>query len=158
MTKSRTLPALLLLAMAWPAAAFGQSQALYDPAYREAPAPLPGSDAVPTIVTADEAVAMGRRQVSDLVGRGCPPGTTDSEVIVCGRRREGVSRYRLPLPIAPVPGTGEQAGGEQLAAMDAGSGRCSAVGRDQQCGGGFDMIGIGFAIARGIAQALANRD
>ena len=42
--------------------------------------------------------------------------------------------------------------------MDAGSERCSAVGRDQQCGGGFDMIGIGFAIVRGIAQALVNRD
>jgi hypothetical protein len=157
MTKSRTLPALLLLATTWPAAAFGRSQAPYDPAYQEAPAPLPGSDAVPTIVTADEAVAMGRRQVSDMVGRGCPPGTTDSDVIVCGRR-EGVSRYRLPLPVAPARGTAEQAGGEQLAAMDAGGTRCSAVGRDQSCGGGLDMIGIGFAIARGIAQALANRD
>ena len=154
---SRTLPALLLLAMAWPAAAFGTSQAPSDPAYQEAPAPQPGSDAFPTIVTADEAVAMNRRQVSDMVGRACPPGTTDSDVIVCGRR-EGVSRYRLPLPVAPTPGRGERAGGAQLAAMDAGSTRCSAVGRDQQCGGGFDMIGIGFAIARGIAQALANRD
>jgi len=157
MTKSRTLPALLLLAIAWPPAAFGRSQEPYDPAYREAPAPLPGSDAVPTIVTADEAVAMSRRQVSDMVGRSCPPGTTDSDVIVCGRR-EGVSRYRLPLPVEPTPGRRERAGGEQLAAMDAGHTRCSAVGRDQQCGGGLDMIGIGFAIVRGVAQALANRD
>jgi hypothetical protein len=157
MTKSRTLPALLLLAMAWPAATFGQAEAVPDPAH-EAPAPpQPGTEAAPTLVTADEAVAMSRRQVSDMVARTCPPGATDSDVVVCGRRA-GVSLYRLPLPVAPAPGTGERAGGEQLARMDAGSERCSAVGRDQQCGGGFDMIGIGFAIVRGIAQALANRD
>jgi hypothetical protein len=156
MTKSRTLPALLL-AMAWPAAAFGQSTPLPDPAH-EAPAPpQPGTEAAPTIVTADEAVAMGRRQVSEMVAQACPSGTTDSDVVVCGRRA-GVSRYRLPLPVAPTPGTGERAGGEQLAAMEAGGTRCSAVGRDQQCGGGLDIFGIGFAVVRGIAQALANRD
>lgn len=157
MTKSRTLPALLLLAAAWPAAALGQSPAISDPAHAEASAPQPGSDAAPTIVTADEAISMSRRQVSDIVARGCPPGTADSDVVVCGRRAR-VSPYRLPLPADPVPGTGEVAGGAQLAAMEAGSTRCSAVGRDQQCGGGLDMIGIGFAIVRGIAQALANRD
>jgi hypothetical protein len=157
MTKSRTLPALLLLAIAWPAAAFGQTLPVADPAHEASPPPQPGTEAAPTIVTADEAVAMSRRQVSDMVGQACPPGATDSDVVVCGRRA-GVSPYRLPLPVAPTPGTGERAGGEQLAQMDAGSTRCSAVGRDQQCGGGFDIFGIGFAIVRGIAQALANRD
>lgn len=157
MTKSRTLPALLLLAMAWPAPALAQSPPLPDPANEAPPPPQPGTDAAPTIVTADEAVAMSRRQVSEIVAQVCPPGTTDSDVVVCGRRA-GMSPYRLPLPVAPTPGTGEQAGGEQLAAMDAGSTRCSAVGRDQQCGGGFDIFGIGFAIVRGIAQALINRD
>jgi hypothetical protein len=156
MTKSRTLPALLLLASLGPAAAFGQSRAP-DPAHEQAPPPQPGTDAAPTIVTADEAVAMSRRQVSDMVAQVCPPGATDSDVVVCGRRA-GISPYRLPLPVPPTPGTEERAGGEQLAAMDAGSTRCSAVGRDQQCGGGLDIIGIGFAIARGIAQALINRD
>jgi len=157
MTKSRTLPALLLIAIVWPAAGFGQGLPSADPAHEEAPAPQPGTDDTPTIVTADEAIAMSRRQVSDTVGRACPPGAQDNDVVVCGRR-ESVPRYRLQLPIAPPRGTGERAGGEQLAQLNSGSERCSAVGRDQQCGGGFDMIGIGFAIVRGIAQALANRD
>lgn len=157
MTKSRTSPALLLLALAGPAAAFGQSASLPDPAHEEAPPPQPGTDAAPTIVTADEAVAMSRRQVREMVARVCPPGATDNDVVVCGRRA-GISPYRLPLPVAPTPGTGERAGGAQRAAMEAGGTYCSAVGRDQQCGGGFDVIGIGFAIVRGIAQALINRD
>ena len=155
MTKSRTLPALLLLATAWPAAAFGQSQAPYDPAHQEAPAPLPGSDAVPTIVTADEAVAMSRRQVKDMVGRSCPPErptATSSSAAA-----EGVSRYRLPLPVGPC--RDRRASGRGAARRD-GRGRHALLGgrRDQQCGGGLDMIGIGFAVVRGIAQALANRD
>jgi hypothetical protein len=157
MTKSRTLPRLLLLAVVWPAPAFAQSMPESDPAPAAALAPPPGTEADPTIVTADEAMAMSRRQVRDMVARTCPPGAADSDVVVCGRR-EGVSRYRLPLPIAAAPGSRERAGGEQLAAMAAGSERCSAVGRDQQCGGGFDVIGIGFAVVRGIARALANRD
>jgi hypothetical protein len=157
MTKSRTLPALLLLALAGPAAAFGQSMSTPDPAHEEAPPPQPGTEAQPTIVTADEAVAMNRRQVSDMVARVCPPGATDSDVVVCGRRA-GISPYRLPLPVAPTPGTSERAGGEQLAAMEAGGTGCSAVGRDQQCGGGFDLLGIGFTIVSGIARALANRN
>ncbi|HEV7658795.1 MAG TPA: hypothetical protein VGO55_03005 [Allosphingosinicella sp.] len=157
MTKSRTLPGLLLLGIAGPAASFGQSISTPDPAHEEAAPPQPGTDAAPTIVTADEAVAMSRRQVSDMVARTCPPGAEDSDVVVCGRRAAR-SPYRLPLPVAPTPGTGERAGGAQRAAMEAGDTYCSAVGRDQQCGGGFDMIGIGFAIVRGIAQALINRD
>jgi hypothetical protein len=157
MTKSRTLPGLLLLALAGPAAAFGQSMSTPDPAHEEAAPPQPGTDAQLTIVTADEAVAMSRRQISDMVAQVCPPGATDSDVVVCGRRA-GISPYRLPLPVAPTPGTGERAGGAQLTAMEAGGTGCSAVGRDQQCGGGFDVIGIGFAIVRGIAQALINRD
>ena len=125
------------------------------PAPPEAPAPpQPGTEAAPTIVTADEAVAMSRR--SQRHGRQiCPPAPRDSDVVVCGRRAAGRPTAALPWT---VPGTGEQAGGAQLAAMEAGSTRCSAVGRDQQCGGGLDMIGIGFAIVRGLAQALANRD
>jgi hypothetical protein len=157
MTKSRTLPALLLLASIGPAAAYGQSMAASDPAHEEAAPPQPGTDAQPTIVTADEAVAMSRRQLREMVARVCPPGATDKDVVVCGRRA-GLSPYRLPLPVPPTPGTEERAGGEQRAAMEAGSTRCSAVGRDQQCGGGLDIFGIGFAIARGIAQALMNRD
>jgi hypothetical protein len=145
MTKSRS-PRTAALALAgaatiWTAAASAQ----------------PGEP--PTIVTAEEAIAMNRAQLRDLVARRCPPGTErDGEVVVCGRR-EGYPRYRLADPdTRPAPGTGERAGGEQLAAMAAGSERCSTVGRDQQCGGGLDIFGIGFAIVRGIAQALANRD
>ncbi len=56
------------------------------------------------------------------------------------------------------PGTRGRAGDAQLSAMEANSQRCSPVGRDQMCGGGLDIFGIGFAILRGIRQALANRD
>ena len=51
-----------------------------------------------------------------------------------------------------------RAGDAQLYAMEANNQRCSPVGRDQVCGGGLDVIGIGLAIMRGIAQAVANRD
>jgi hypothetical protein len=51
-----------------------------------------------------------------------------------------------------------RAGDAQRYAMEANNQRCSPVGRAQSCGGGFDVIAIGVTIARGIAQALANRD
>ena len=144
MTKSRSARAAFAIAAAatlWAAAAPAQP------------------DAMPTVVTAEEAIELNRAQLRDLVGRRCPPGTErDGEVVVCGRR-DGFPRYRLSDPeTRPAPGTGERAGGEQLAAMAAGSERCSTIGPNPQCGGGLDLIGIGFAVVRGIAQALANRD
>jgi len=153
MTKSRTLPALLLLAVFQPPLLAAQT-GLPD----ERPSlPQPGTPDAPTIVTADEAIAMDRARVHEVIDRDCPPSLND-EVVVCGRR-QGLQRYRLPMAETELGrGTGVRAGDAQLHAMEANDQRCSPVGRDNGCGGGVDLIGVGFAIARGIAQALANRD
>jgi len=87
----------------------------------------------------------------------CPRPADEAEIVVCGTREED-RRYRLPLAAERTPGAAERAGGEQRAALALDTGGCTTVGRDQQCGGGLDMIGVGFAIARAIAQAVANRD
>jgi hypothetical protein len=153
MTKSRTLPALLLLMVFGPLPALAQVGLPVD----APPLPQPGTPDQPTLVTADEAIAMDGARIRNFVQTECPPGL-ESEVVVCGRR-PGYQRYRVPMTGPDVsPGTRERAADAQLAAMEAGGTRCSAVGRDQECGGGLDVIGIGFAIARGIAQALLNRD
>ena len=154
MTKSRTLPALFLLVVTGPLPAAAQTGLPQD----RPPLPQPGTPDQPTLVTADEAIAMDRARVQAIIDRDCPPGLLDEEVVVCGRR-PGFQRYRVPLRGPDVSlGTRERAADAQLYAMEAGSERCSAVGRDQMCGGGIDLIGIGFTIVRGIAQALANRD
>ena len=153
MTKSRTLPALCLLIAIWPLPATAQAGFAPD----APPLPQPGTPEQPTIVTADEAIAMDRARMLGVLDRECPPALNE-EVVVCGRR-QGFQRYRLPMADPALGrGTGVRAGDAQLYAMEANNQRCSAVGRDQQCGGGFDLIGIGFTIARGIVQALANRD
>jgi len=153
MTKSRTLPALFFLVVAGPLPAVAQPGLPSD----SPPLPQPGTPDQPTIVTAEEAIAMDRARVHAVLDRECPPALNE-EVVVCGRR-QGFQRYRLPMAEAELGrATGVRAGDAQLYAMEAGSTRCSAVGRDQQCGGGLDLIGIGFTIVRGIAQALANRD
>jgi hypothetical protein len=50
------------------------------------PLPQPGTADAPTIVTADEAMAMGRAQLRDVLSIDCPRGREGEEVIVCGRR------------------------------------------------------------------------
>ena len=153
MTKSRRLPALFLLVLIGPLPAIAQVGVPDEP-------PLPQSGTVdqPTLVSAEEAMAMDRVRMRDVVNTECPPGQLDDDVVVCGRR-PGFQRYRVPMSGADVSeGTRERAADAQLYAMEAGSTRCSATGRDQECGGGLDIIAIGFAIARGIVQALANRD
>lgn len=153
MTKSRTLRALFLLAVIGPLPTYAQTGLPGD----EPPLPQPGTPDRPTLVTPEEAIAMGRARMRDLVESECPTGQLE-EVVVCGRR-PGYQRWRVPIRGPDVsPGTRERAGDAQLYAMDAGGTRCSAVGRDQRCGGGLDIIGIGFAIVRGITQALVNRD
>jgi hypothetical protein len=154
MTKSRTLPALFLLVVIGPLPAAAQTNLPQD----RPPLPQPGTPEAPTIVTADEAIAMDRARVRNLLDTDCPPGQLDDEVIVCGRR-PGIQRYRVPMAEqAAAGGIPARAGDAQLYAMEANSQRCSAVGRDQMCGGGLDLIGIGATIVRGIAQALTNRD
>ena len=152
MTKSRTLPALLL-AVLQPLPLAAQTGLADD----RPPLPQPGTAEAPTIVTADEAIAMGRARVHEILDTECPPGLSD-EVVVCGRRR-AFQRYRVPMADTVLGrGTGVRAADAQLHAMEANNQRCSPVGRDNGCGGGIDLIGIGFTIIRGIAQALANRD
>lgn len=115
--------------------------------------------AAPAHAQADEAEALIERQRSELraaLRLDCPQSGNDNEVIVCGTR-EPDQRERLE-PIAPPRSAADRAGGEQRAAMAVGSSTCTPVGRDQRCNGGLDMIGIGFAIARAIGQALANRN
>ena len=154
MTKSRTLPALFLLVATGPLPAAAQTGHPSD----APPLPQPGTPDQPTIVTADEAIAMDRARVHAIIDRECPPGLLDEEVVVCGRR-PGVQGYRVPMTGPDFSqGTRTRAGDAQLHAMAANDQRCSPVGRDQMCGGGIDLIGIGFTIVRGIAQALANRD
>ena len=151
---SRTLPALFLLIATEPLPAAAQTGSLPDGRVL----PRPGTPGQPTIVTAEEAMAMDRARLHAVLDTECPPGLLDEDVVVCGRR-PGFQRYRVPFTGPDVsPGTRERANDAQLYAMDANDQGCSPVGRDNGCGGGIDLIGIGFAIARGIAQALANRD
>ena len=114
--------------------------------------PLPAQTA-----SADALVERQRTELRAALRLDCPQSADEDEVIVCGTR-EPDQRERL-APIAPPSrGPAHRAGGEQRAAMAAGSETCTTVGRDQRCNGGLDVIGIGFTIARAIGQALMNRD
>src|SRR5688572_22896637 len=115
MTKSRTLPALLLLALTVPVSAVAQPGLPQD----EPPLPQPGTPDQPTLVTADEAIAMAGARTRDIVETECPQGQLE-EVVVCGRR-PGYQRWRVPFRGPDVsPGTRARAGDAQLYAMDAG--------------------------------------
>jgi hypothetical protein len=130
MTKSRMALALALLAL--PAVAPAQIPAPADP------------------------VAAQRNALRVAMGLDCPAGG-EEEIVVCGSRSEE-RRQRVPMPFPRTPGPADRDGGEQLAAMTIGDDRCSPVGRDQQCNGGLDVIGIGFTIARAVVRAIADRD
>jgi len=45
------------------------------------------------------------RATLPTVGPRCAPQESEDEIVVCGRRREGPDPNRLPLPVAPEPGT-----------------------------------------------------
>jgi hypothetical protein len=109
MTKSRTLPALFL-AVLQPLPLTAQTGLPDDrPAL-----PQPGTAAAPTIVTADEAIAMGRARVHEILDTECPPGLSD-EVVVCGRRL-AFQRYRVPMA-DPVLGRGTACGPPMRSSM-----------------------------------------
>lgn len=132
MTKSRI--ALLLLAAApaaAPEAAFGQS-----------PAPP---------ATAEEALAAGQAIVRDTVRPDCTRG--GEEILVCGRRDED-ARHRLPLRAEPPPRAADRAAGEQMAAVELDTSRCTAVGQNPQCGGGLPVIPIALWVVEAVAKAL----
>ena len=145
MTKSRTLPALFFA---------GRDRGRFPPS------PRPGLRRTSRRCRARHAGPADhrhrRRGDRDGPGAGARRSSTrnvrrplNDEVVVCGRR-QGFQRYRVPMTRRGArPGTGERAGDAQLYAMEASKQRCSAVGRDQACGGGLDLIGIGFTIVRG---------
>jgi hypothetical protein len=113
---SRTLPALFLLVLTGPLPAIAQTGFPQD----RPQLPLPGTPDQPTLVTADEAIAMDRLRLRSVLETECPPGQLDDDVVVCGRR-PGFQRYRVPMAGADVsPGTRERAGDAQLYAMAAG--------------------------------------
>src|SRR5688500_2884555 len=132
MALSRTVPWLLAALLAAPATA----QPIGD--YRLPPSP----------------VAPPAELQLELRDR---PPSADDEILVCGDRRED-ERHRLPLPVRREAGAADRAGGEQMAALNAGTGRCSTTGPHVQCAGGLDLIGIAFQIIRAVARARANRD
>ena len=106
-------------------------------------------------VTAEQAIEVQRESVRSVVSPDCPEAVGD-EIVVCGEREQ--ERYRLPLPVERIPGAADRAGGEQVAAMNQDSSLCTPVGRNQRCTRGLDMLGIGFAIIRGIQAIRARRD
>src|SRR5205085_11271580 len=109
MAKSRRLPALLPMALFLSLPAASQ------------PAPPPDA---PTIVTADEAIAMDRARMRDLIAIDCPPGREGEEVIVCGRR-PGFPRYRVPMADPDIGPRGrDRAAAAQLEAMAADDQAC----------------------------------
>ncbi len=117
----------------------------------------PGAAASAQTAGAPDPVAAQQTELRTILRPQCPAPGESEEIVVCGQRDD--DRYRVQPQF--VPGSrpaGARAGGEQRAAMGVNDQRCSPIGRDQQCNGGLNVIGIGAAIARGIAQAIANRD
>ena len=108
--------------------------------------------------TAEQAVAAQRSGLRQALRIECPPAQDEEEIVVCGSRAEEDARHRLPLPTISTPGPADRAGGEQRAALAADTSPCTTVGPNQRCTRGLDMIGIGFAVARAVTQALTGRD
>lgn len=106
--------------------------------------------------TVEEMIDAQQSAVRDLVRRQCAPG--GDEITVCGRRErtERAERQRLPFPVPLPPSVHDQAGGEQRAALAIDTGRCTTVGRDQDCGH-FDFLGMGIRIVREIVAGLERR-
>ena len=126
-----SLPALLTIALAAPAAA-----------------------AQP--VTAEEAMIRYREFIEPVAIVDCPRPSTPDEIVVCGRP-EARDPNRLPFDPEPVPG--ERIRGEPMAAVAAMGSleRCSTVGPNQNCGGGLPVIPIVITAAK-IAKHLIKGD
>lgn len=107
---------------------------------------------------ADQLIGTQRRSLRTLMRIECPSAEDPDEIVVCGSREEEDRRHRLPQATTASSSRASRAGGEQRAALAEAVDTCTPVGRDQQCNGGVDLIGIGFTVARAIAQAIANRD
>lgn len=71
---------------------------------------------------------------------GCPTGTDNGEILVCGKRSRG-DDLRLPLPVAPDPGA--RTAGLMPTGVDAiasAEDPCTPVGPNQRCSGGLPVI------------------
>lgn len=131
MAKSRTPPWLAIALVSSPAAA--------DP------------------TAVDRLIERQRAELRAALQPECEPGDDPEEIVVCAARVDD-RRYRLPIPDRPAAQADRQAGGEQRAALAIDASPCTAVGRDQRCNAGLDVIGIAFTVARAIVQKLAERD
>jgi hypothetical protein len=133
MTKSRIAPAALVLMLSGPAPAASIAS------------PRPGIE---------QMIENQRRELRDAMRIDCPQARDEEEIVVCGRQQEN-DRHRLPIPVARAAGVADQAGGEQRAALAADTSRCTAVGPNQQCTRGLDMMAIGafaFRVARRLIE------
>jgi hypothetical protein len=104
-------------------------------------------------LTADEAMETYRAAFHSPDQLECPRGE-DADIVVCGRRREGPAPERLPLPVAPDPGT--RVVGEPVGTVEAAGARetCSTVGPNQNCGGGLPVFAIVGAVVQVMAKAI----
>ncbi|MGS1015850.1 hypothetical protein [Allosphingosinicella humi] len=108
-------------------------------------------------LTADEAMETYRAAFQSPYQLDCPRGD-EADIVVCGRRREGPAPERLPLPVAPDPGT--RVAGEPVGAVEAAGSRekCSTIGPNQNCGGGLPVFAIVGAVVQIIAKAIEPDD
>ena len=107
---------------------------------------------------ADEAIARQREIVRSAIrAPECDRGD-GSELVVCGRSPEEEEEEARRFRVAPTAVAAERAGGSQRDAMAANDQRCTPIGRAQQCSGGLDILGIGFAIVRTVQAIRARRD
>jgi len=113
--------------------------------------PLP---AIAQPLTSEQALENYRTKIME------PPHCSNSgdpdDITVCGRRGQG-DAYRLPL-VEPTPGA--RIRGEPVSAMPIAETRdtCSAVGRNQSCGGGLPILGIAIMLVKVVEKKLLNPD
>lgn len=100
------------------------------------------------VVSAEQAIETHRRSFQPVELLDCPPSVGE-EIVVCAKR--SARSERLPLPIEPV--AGERIAGEMPRATSAAEPSCSAVGRDNGCGGTIPILGAILLLAK-VAQKV----
>jgi hypothetical protein len=99
-----------------------------------------------------------RATIRDGACRTAPdPAGSGGAIVVCGSRAEEDDRHRIGTSV-PDGTPRETAGRAQMRALEAGSNPCTAVGRDQRCSGGLDVMAAGATLLRGLRNALDRRD
>lgn len=96
--------------------------------------------------TAEQAIAVERHSLYDVIAPSCRPGA--EEIVVCGRKPQG--RERVPFPDQRVDGSrthllpGEPP--SALAALRETDDPCSNVGPQPRCGGSVSFITVGVVL------------